>query len=151
MSINYATPDLTQHPPRSPRLRLGGYVILARAVDKGRASLAGKLGDYHFNCPLDKRFFRFTGIEADALLELLKQGKGDGEIVEWVAQASTTKPSPWEVAQWSAYNEQRSADTLEARQRTVTQLTALGPKRSDILTGFDFLDLDDYVTFGGRA
>jgi len=151
MSINYTTPDLTQHPPRSPRLRLGGYVILARALDKGRASLAGKLGEYHFNCPLDKRFFRFTGIEADALLQQLKAGRTDGEIIEWIAQSSTTKPSAWEVAQWSAYNEQRVADTVEARQRVVTQLSALGPKRADILTGFDLLDLDDYVTFGGRA
>ena len=27
--ITYSTPDLTQHPPRSPRVRLGGYVHLA--------------------------------------------------------------------------------------------------------------------------
>ena len=151
MSINYGTPDLTQHPPRSPRLRLGGYVILARALDKGRASLAGKLGEYHFNCPLDKRFLAFTGIDADALLAQLKQGKGDGEILEWISQASTTKPTPWAIAQWSAYYEQRAADSVEARQRALTQLTALGPKRGDVLTAFDLLDLDDYATFGGRV
>ena len=28
-------PDLTQRAPRSPRVRLGGYVILARLLDKG--------------------------------------------------------------------------------------------------------------------
>jgi hypothetical protein len=151
MSINYGSPDLTQHPPRSPRLRLGGYVILARALDKGRASLAGKLGEYHFNCPLDQRFLRFVGIAADALLEQLRQGKGDGEILDWVAQTSTTKPAPWAITQWSAYHEQRSPDALEAKQRAAAQLALLGPKRSDILTGFDLLDLDDYVTFGGSA
>ncbi len=32
------TPDLTQFPPRSPRVRLGGYVILPRMLDKGRAT-----------------------------------------------------------------------------------------------------------------
>ncbi len=32
------TPDLTKFPPRSPRVRLGGYVILPRMLDKGRAS-----------------------------------------------------------------------------------------------------------------
>jgi len=36
------TIDLTQRPPRSPRLTLGGYVILPRMLDKGRAQLAGK-------------------------------------------------------------------------------------------------------------
>ena len=30
-------PDLTQRPPRSPRVRLGGYAILPRLLDKGRA------------------------------------------------------------------------------------------------------------------
>ena len=34
--------DLTQRPPRSPRVRLGGYAILARCLDKGRATLAGE-------------------------------------------------------------------------------------------------------------
>jgi hypothetical protein len=36
--------DLTQRPPRSFRVRLGNYVVLARMLDKGRATLAGKDG-----------------------------------------------------------------------------------------------------------
>ena len=39
--INYHTPDLTQHPPRSPRVRLGGFVHLPRLLDKARAFAAG--------------------------------------------------------------------------------------------------------------
>ena len=46
--------NLTQEAPRSPRTRLGGYALLARAVDKGRASLEGNVGEYHFACPLDQ-------------------------------------------------------------------------------------------------
>ncbi len=42
MALNNA-PDLTQRPPRSPRVRLGGYVILPRMLDKGRATINGKL------------------------------------------------------------------------------------------------------------
>ena len=51
------TPDLTKQPPRSPRVRLGGYVILPRMLDKGRATLAGKHGEYHYACPLDQGFW----------------------------------------------------------------------------------------------
>ena len=40
------TPDLTQRPPRSARVKLGGYVILPRVLDVGRAHLAGKAGEY---------------------------------------------------------------------------------------------------------
>ena len=32
MSVNYSAPDLTRQPPRSPRLRLGGYVL--RGISK---------------------------------------------------------------------------------------------------------------------
>jgi hypothetical protein len=151
MSTNYQSPDLSQHPPRSPRLRLGGYVTLPRFLDKARAHLAGKLGDYHFNCPLDKRLLDFLGLEAGAVLEQVKLGKTDGELLDWINANATHKHTPWEIAQWSAYHEQRAPDSLEAKQRVVNQLGVLAPKRTDILTGFDLLDLDDYVSFGGRA
>src|SRR5207249_4770630 len=47
-SNNAAAPDLTKRPPRSPRLRLGGYVLLPRMLDKGRAEIAGQAGEYHY-------------------------------------------------------------------------------------------------------
>jgi hypothetical protein len=48
--------DLTRRPPRSMRVRLGGFVILARMLDKGRATLAKKNGEYNYNSlPIDSR------------------------------------------------------------------------------------------------
>jgi len=43
--------DLTQRPARSFRVRLGNYVFLARMLDKGRATLANKNGEYAYNSP----------------------------------------------------------------------------------------------------
>ena len=80
MTLN--APDLTKQPPRSARVRLGGYVILARMLDKGRALLAGKKGEYVYNCPLDQRFLKFVGIDAVALKKQLSAGKGDGDILK---------------------------------------------------------------------
>src|SRR5438477_414800 len=68
------TPDLTKHPPRSPRVRLGGYVILPRMLDKGRATTAGKNGEYKYACPLDERFLDFAGIDPEALKKQLAAG-----------------------------------------------------------------------------
>ena len=68
-------PDLTQRSPRSPRVRLGGYVILPRMLDKGRATEAGKHGEYHYNCPMDERFLNFVGVSADALKKQLADRK----------------------------------------------------------------------------
>ena len=59
-----AAPDLAKQPPRSPRVRLGGYAVLPRILDKGRATIAGKAGEYKFGCPLDQRFLQFVGIKA---------------------------------------------------------------------------------------
>ena len=36
--------DLRVHPPRSPRVMLGGLYFLARTIDKTRAKLQGTLG-----------------------------------------------------------------------------------------------------------
>ncbi|HEY5895821.1 MAG TPA: DUF5069 domain-containing protein [Chthoniobacterales bacterium] len=151
MSTNLFSPDLTLRPPRSPRLRLGGFVILPRALDKGRAKLAGRIGEYHFNCPLDKRFLSFVKIEGDALLAELAAGKGDGEILAWIFENAGHKPFPWEITQWSAFQESLGPDTVQAKERFARQLAEQAPDRGDILTGFDRLDLDDYLTFGGKA
>lgn len=74
-------PDLTRQPPRSARAKLGGFVILPRCLDKGRATLAGTPGEYHFACPLDQQFLTFAGIDAEALRAQLATGKSDTEIL----------------------------------------------------------------------
>jgi Domain of unknown function (DUF5069) len=145
-------PDLTQRPPRSPRCRLGGYAGLPRMLDKGRATLAGKNGEYHFDCPLDKRVLSFLGIEAKALKAQLATGKGDGEILEWIKANGKNKPSEWEIEQWSSYFEKRGptsdAETLGFFADMIGKITKT---REDIHAWADLLDLDDYVSFGGKA
>ncbi len=146
-----SAPDLTRRPPRSPRVQLGGYVILPRMLDKGRAKLAGKVGEYHYNCPLDQHFTNFAGVDAKALLKQLAAGKGDADILVWIGKNAKHKRSILEIAAWSAYHDQRGPSDLESREYFNGYLKNLGPKRTDILSWFDVLDLDDYVSFGGKA
>ena len=148
---NLNVPDLTQRPPRSPRQRLGGYPILPRMLDKGRATIAGKEGEYHFNCPLDQRFVEFTGINAEELKAELASGKGDGEILNWINANSKTKPKPWEIAAWAAYQDARGPDDAESREFFNSTLFKLSKTREDVASWFDLLDLDDHVSFGGKA
>jgi len=145
------TVDLLQRPPRSPRVRLGGYVILPRMLDKGRATIAGKIGEYKFNCPLDQHFVDFVGIDAEALKAELQKGAGDGEILAWVQATSKTKPKPWEIAAWSSYHDERGPNDFETREFFNGLLGSLSKSREDVAGWFELLDLDDYVTFGGKA
>ena len=63
MNTKVTGKDLTKEPPRSPRIRVGGYAILGRTLDKCRALIAGNIGEYHFDCPLDNMLFGFKGRE----------------------------------------------------------------------------------------
>lgn len=144
--------DLTQRPPRSPRCRLGGYALLPRMLDKGRATLAGKNGEYHYACPLDQHFIRFSGIDPEALKAQLATGQGDGGILEWIQQNAPEKRTPWEIQQWSDYHDRRGPDGDAETLRFFTDyVTKLAANREDLRTWADVLDLDDYVSFGGKA
>ena len=61
--------DLTKKFPRSPFDALAGIVMLPRTIDKCRAFLANTLGEYHFDCPLDKPLFNFLGTNKDEFAE----------------------------------------------------------------------------------
>ena len=143
------TPDLTKQPPRSPRVRLGGYVILPRLLDKGRATLAGNNGEYHYACPLDQDFLEFAGIDPEALKPHL--GKSDSEVLEWINATAKHKHSAQEIAAWSAFQELSAPDNPGSREHFNEIHKNAAPKRTDIVTWFDVLDLDDYVSFGGKA
>ena len=145
------TPDLTKQAPRSPRVRMGGYVILPRMLDKCRATLAGKNGEFTYACPLDQRFLTFVGVDPEALKKQVAAGKSDGEILEWIEANSTRKPSAGEILAWSMAQEQRGPTDVDSRDYFNETHKKIAPKREDISTWFDLLDLDDYVSYGGKA
>jgi hypothetical protein len=147
--IDYSAPDLTQHPPRSLRVRLGGYAHLARLLDKARAVIAGKGGDYHYNCPLDQLLFAFTGISADAMLAEIKSGKTDTQILAWVND--TSKRQRYEVIAWSAWVEQHGPGGAPGHEWAAGVIKANKSERDDIRSFADLLDFDDYHSYGGKA
>ena len=148
----FAFVDLTQRPPRGFRVRLGNYVIRARMLDKGRATLTGKNGEYEYNTSMDQHLIQFLGFDPDALLKELATGKGDWEIIQWLQAHSKTARAAWEIEAWSAFMERRGPDsdpeTLEFFREYVGKLSKI---RGDIKTWFEAIELDDYVSFGGRA
>src|SRR6187431_1271196 len=99
--MNSTAKDLNLEPPRSPRVRLGGYAILARSLDKGRAELNKTAGDFHFNCPLDNILFSFKGVDGDEVGKLLRDGADDAAVVEWLNQHGSPKTEQ-EIAEWSS-------------------------------------------------
>ena len=153
MSTTNSSPDLTQRPPRSPRVRLGGYVLLPRILDKGRATLAGKLGEYHYSGKgMDRHFFNFVGLDHESLKKEIAKGAGDGELLAWVQANAKHQRQPWEIAAWSEYHLRRTPDSdAETLSDFADKVKKHSASREDINTWFDLLDLDDHCTFGGKA
>jgi hypothetical protein len=84
--------DLRKTPPRSPREKMGGFVIAARMLDKARADLLGVNGEYNFfPCGLGAYFWKFTGLEAAKFKEFVATGATDQEVDHWVRTNATQK------------------------------------------------------------
>lgn len=132
-------------------MRLGGFVHLPRLLDKARALAAQRHGPYIFPCGLDERFFAFTGIRAAAFLDAVKSGKSDTEMLTWVMQSMAPLRLPHEIRAWSEWLEQLAPGDVSRHRNFAEQIALLGPGRSDIVTTFDRLELDDFASFGGRA
>jgi hypothetical protein len=147
--INYSTPDLTQHPPRSIRVRLGGYAHLCRLLDKGRAVVAGKAAEYHYNCPLDQELFEFTSITEGAMLDQIKAGKTDTEVLAWLN--GQTKRQSFEIIAWSAWLEQNGPGGAPGHEWAASVIKGNNSQRDDIRSFADLLDFDDYHSYGGKA
>lgn len=120
-------------------------------LDKCRATIAGTNGDYHYNCPTDQHFLNFTGVDAEALKKEVATGKGDWEILQWIHANARYKRTDAEIHSWSAYCDQRAPNNPDGRDYLNAEHKRIAPDRTDVVTWFDLLDLDDYVTYGGKA
>ncbi|MBS0659235.1 MAG: DUF5069 domain-containing protein [Verrucomicrobia bacterium] len=98
--MSLPAPDLRRVAPRPPQVALAGYALAARAVDKGRAEIAGTVGEYHYDCPLDRRFFAFAGVSASELRELLATGADDAAVEHWLRQQAKPRPA-WLRTLWT--------------------------------------------------
>ena len=149
--MNYQHPDLTLHPPRSPHVRLGGFAHLPRLIDKARATAAGANGEYHYDCLMDANFWAFTGLKAGAFLAEVKAGKIDHELLAYVMAHLSPARTPSEIASWSIWLTGAGPGSLGMREFLHSLHQSIAPAREDLVTLMDFLDLDDYVSFGGKA
>jgi hypothetical protein len=77
--------------------------------------------------------------------------KSDTEVLEWINKHAKHKRTAPEIVAWSAWQEQRAPDNPDSREYFNGLHKSSAPKRTDIVTWFDLLDLDDYVSFGGEA
>jgi hypothetical protein len=121
-------------------------------LDKCRADLKGKVGDYEYGCSLDQSLLNFIGIDAAALRVEVAKGKGDGDILVWIREHATQQRLPHELDAFSLWHEKRTATTPDRRLKMngIQASTPAGAARDDVASWFDLLDMDDHASFGGK-
>ena len=142
--------DLTREAPRSPRIRVGGYAILGRTIDKCRALVAGNIGEYHFDCPLDNTLFGFKGIKGEDFKAQIEQGASDEEMIEWLNRSGERKTSA-QINRWSEKVQASSLyDNVKKREffSEQTRKLRLDPAKT---TTFEWLEIDDKVSHAQKA
>jgi hypothetical protein len=142
MHKNVTGKDLTKESPRSPRIRVGGYVILGRTLDKCRALIAGDIGEYHFDCPLDNMLFGFKGVTGTDFKAQVENGASDQQMAEWLDGNGQPKTLD-EIRRWSEETEATNPyNDPERRDWFVEQTKPLGldPAKTTL---FDWLEADD--------
>jgi hypothetical protein len=142
--------DLTKEAPRSPRLRVGGYAILGRTIDKCRALVAGNIGEYHFDCPLDNTLFGFKGVKGADFKAQIEKGASDQKMVEWL-NSNGEKKTAEEIKRWadeadasSLYNDPEKREFFSEECKKL----GLDPAKT---TTFTWLETDDRVSHAQKA
>lgn len=137
--------DLRKGYPRSPREKLGGYVIAARCLDKCRAFLLDMNGDYNYwPCSLASQWFAFTGITPEQFKQVVATGATDDEIGRWIVAQSKVK-DPDEVLTWNnRMRDMRLSDmSLQAQQYLEEYIPAFVPSHRPVYVWFDVYDLEE--------
>src|SRR5438067_11751415 len=118
--------DLTKESPRSPRIRVGGYAILGRTLDKCRALVGGNIGEYHFDCPLDNMLFGFKGVKGADFKAQIENGAREGEMVEWLNRNGQKKTTE-EIKRWADEDtENKTYNNPDKRECLLENVRPLG-------------------------
>jgi hypothetical protein len=92
----------------------------------------------------------FLGVDAEAFKKEAATGKGDGDLLKWIQANQKKRPAEAQIREWSEQQDRRRPDA-ESREFFDRSLHEIGTNRTDIETWADLIDLDDFVSFGGKA
>jgi hypothetical protein len=124
------------------RVKMEGYVHLARMIDKCRAVLAGTEGEYIYPCPMDERLMEFAGITAVQFTATVKANPIDQSVADWFRKRA--KPQkPAELDEWNDMMLTRGPSTPEKKEYFNKLRDAVDPSRTDLTAWADLQDLEE--------
>tara|TARA_B100000408_G_C10235789_1_gene197205 strand:- start:34 stop:453 length:420 start_codon:yes stop_codon:yes gene_type:complete len=134
--------DLTKNFPRSPYEKVDDYMMLGRTIDKAHATLQGLLGEYMYDCPLDKRLFGFLGISAHQLLELVENSENDEDVVDSLKTIQVERNTE-EIKQFNDQILESGPNDDESQVYFERLRQKHAPDRPDISSWFDIIEAEE--------
>jgi len=135
--------DLTRSYPRSALERFAGVVMAPRTTDKCRAYLQGTLGEYIYNCGLDRRLFEFLGTTAEEFAEVVRHARDDREVEAFVRQKVAGR-SPEEIEAWNRRFLNYEPDLSRPAYRGQAEaLARRAPGRTDLTLWVHLTDIEE--------
>jgi hypothetical protein len=134
--------DLRKSFPRSMRVKMEGYVHLARMIDKCRAVLAGTEGEYIYPCPMDDRLMKFTEITDKEFTATVKANPSDEAVVKWFTRTAKAHPAT-ELEAWNRMMLGRGPSTAKKQEYFNRLRDAVDPSRTDLTAWSDLQDLEE--------
>jgi gluconokinase len=134
-----------QYPLRSPSEKVGGLFYFGRMLDKIRQHAKGELPlDYHANLGkgFDEKCVKFLRVDYDQLVERVKDGGTDEEILEWCFTVGR-QPSEFDIYVWNEFMRKRGWNDEVSEMVDRRKVEAGMTDRSDIQTSFQFIDADE--------
>jgi hypothetical protein len=130
--------------PRSPYQKLGGYVHLARLIDKARLHRQGLLNGYNYKTVgFDKHLLAFLKLDGDAFEEAANRLTDDQAMLKWVSERAVSHP-PDAIEEWNNAMISRQPDAAAKKARFLHFLKEAGGEgRKDIRTYFDLIEFDE--------
>jgi hypothetical protein len=134
--------DLIKNFPRSPYEKVDDYMMLGRTIDKAHATLQGLLGEYMYDCPLDKRLFGFLGISAHQLLELVENSENDEDVVDLLKTIQVERNTE-EIKQFNDQILESGPNDDESQVYFERLRQKHAPDRPDISSWFDIIEAEE--------
>jgi len=137
---------------RSPSAKVGGIVYFGRLLDKIRRHEKGQLpSEYQANLGrgFDASCITFLRVDYNQLVERVKQGGADEEILQWCFVIGR-RPTDDETYVWNEFMRKRGwndelSETLKRRKKEAGMAG-----RSEIQTMFTFIDADEGRLLAGN-
>lgn len=120
--------------------------MLPRTIDKARAFLDGKLGEYRFgdDSGYDRALFDTLGIDAESFLDGIRQSPDDAAVLKWLhanARTVDARDDQELIEALEAFGLETDEDRVELKAHVAANAPAA--VHNKITTWLDWIDFDE--------